>query len=240
MARRLWPNQDPIGKRVRTARQGQRWLTVVGVVGDVSDSHFPGVPLETWYVPFEQHAESAAAERIYLMVRSAGDALALAPSVQRAIVRVDKTLAPYRPAAMDAYYAETIVRERVSALFMLGFGAFGLGLAALGVYGVMAFITSQRTLELGIRVALGATVGDVLSLVLKGSSILVVAGVFCGAAAAVGVNRLLAGLLPEIATLDVQIVCGAAVLIMVTALLACLLSAIIASRLAPVAALRTI
>jgi putative ABC transport system permease protein len=239
MAHHFWPNKDPIGKRVRIARPNQPWLTVIGIAGNVSDSHFPGVPHETWYVPYAQHAETAAAERIYLMVRTTGDALSLVLPVQRAIARVDKTLAPYNPKAMDSYYGETISRERVSAGFMLGFGAFGLILAALGIYGVMAFSVAQRTAEFGIRMALGADVHDILPLVLKRSGALVAAGAAVGLAAAVALNRMLASLLDEVGVLDLPVLTGAAALVLVTASIACFVPARAASRLDPVAALRT-
>jgi putative ABC transport system permease protein len=238
MARRYWPNQDPIGKRVRIARPNRPWLTVVGVAADVSDSHFPGVPLETWYVPFDQHAETAAGERVYLMVRSATDPLSLVQPVRRAVARVDDTLAPYDAVAMDAYYSNTIGRERVGAAFMLGFGAFGLALAALGVYGVVAFAVGQRTAECGSRIALGATMQDILPLVLERSAVLVGVGVVLGSVTAAALTRILAGVLSDIGALDGRIVVGAALLIVATAAVACLVPALSASRVDPVSALR--
>jgi len=241
MARKLWPDQDAIGRRVRIARPGTPWLTVVGVVGDVSDSHDPGVPFETWYLPLEQTAATAAAERFYVMARGGpggADPLALVPAVQRAVGRVDKTLAPYEPAALDRYYSESINRERVSAAFMLAFGAFGLALAALGVYGVMAFSVAQRTTEFGIRMALGARMADILPLVLRRSLALVTAGVVLGTAAAMALNRLLSSLLTEIGVLDGLTVAGAAALILTAAAVACVAPAIGAARLDPVASLR--
>ena len=91
---------------IRQARPGAPWLTVVGVVGDVSDSHDPGVPLETWYLPLDQQAESPAAERFYLMVRDGDDPATLMPAVQRAVASVDKTLALYEPVLFSLLDAE--------------------------------------------------------------------------------------------------------------------------------------
>jgi putative ABC transport system permease protein len=238
MARRFWPNQDAIGRRVRIARPGTPWLTVVGVVGDVSDSHDPGVPFETWYLPLDQAAGTPAAERFYLMVRGSGDPLALVPAVQRAVARVDKTLAPYEPAAMDRYWDESISRERVSAAFMLAFGAFGLALAALGVYGVMAFSVAQRTTEFGIRLALGAGMADILPLALRRSLVLVAAGVAGGMVVAAALNRVLSTLLTEVGSVDATTLVGASLLILAAAMTACLAPAIGIARLDPVATLR--
>ena len=145
MARRFWPGGDVLGKRIRIARPGTSWLTVVGIAGRVSDAHDPGVPLETWYLPFAQQAGSAAAEHVYLMVRSGGDLAATVPSVERAIWRVDKTLAPYHVSAMDAYLRRVDQPRAAGRRFMLGFAAFGLSRShAYRVYGVMAFSVAQR------------------------------------------------------------------------------------------------
>ena len=191
MAERFWPGADPIGQRIRIARPDRPWLTVIGVAGNVDDSHDPGVPLETWYVPYAQHAETFAAEHVYLMMRSQGNPLALVTAVQNAIARVDRTLAPDDPVAMDAYRNQTISRERVSAGFMMAFGAFGLLLAALGVYGVMAFSVAQRTPEFGVRMALGASTRNILPLVLRRSAAIVGVGLLIGALAALALNRIL-------------------------------------------------
>jgi putative ABC transport system permease protein len=239
LARRFWPREDALGKRIRVARPGTPWLMVVGVAGDVSDSHDAGVPLETWYVPFDQHAATAAAEHVYVMVRSDGDALALVSAVQHAIVAVDKMLAPYAPAAMDRYYSASLSRERIGAAFMLGFGAFGLALAALGVYGVMAFSVAQRTMEIGIRMALGARLGDILPLILRRAVALVCVGIGAGVLGATWLNRVLAGLLTGVGGIDAAVLAGAAALIVAAAVTACVVPAIAAAGLNPVTALKT-
>jgi putative ABC transport system permease protein len=238
LARRLWPDAEAIGRRVRLARPGTPWLTVVGVAGNVSDSHDPDVPEETWYVPYEQQASAPAAEHVYLMARAGAKPLALVGDVRRAIARVDRGLAPYDPVAMDAYRTESIARERASAGFMIGFGAFGLLLAALGVYGVMTLSVAQRTVEFGIRMALGARPSDILPLVLRRSLALVAGGIAIGVAAAAVLNRVLASLLTEIGGLDPATLGVAAALILSTAIVACLVPAMAAQRLDPVAALK--
>jgi len=238
LAQRLWPKADPIGKRVRSVRPGAPWLVVVGVAADVSDSHDPGVPLETWYRPFDQGAATPEAEHFYVMARTSGGVSAAIPAVERAIVRADKTLAPYDAVAMDDYRKQSLGRERVSAMFMLAFGGFGLALAALGVYGVMAFTVAQRTMEFGIRAALGARGADILPLVLRRSLAHVAAGVSIGVAVAAALNAALASLLSEIGSLDTAVVAAAASLIFAAALAACLVPALRAARLDPVTALK--
>ena len=121
---------------------------------------------------------------------------------------------------------------------MLGFAAFGLMLAALGVYGVMAFSITQRTAEFGVRMALGAGMKDILPLVLRRSAALVGIGLVVGTIAAVALNRVLASFLTEVGPVDVAILAGAAMSIVATAGVACLVPAIAAARLDPVQALK--
>src|SRR6185369_3462678 len=180
-----------IGKRIRIARPGAPWLTVVGIAGDVSDSHDPGVPLDTWYRLFDQNSASAAADHVYIMVRAAADPRSVVMDIKHAVARVDKTVAPYGMTTMDTYWAGLLSRERVSAAFMLGFGGFGLVLAALGVYGVMAFLVAQRTAEFGIRMALGAQRSDILPLVFGRGAALIGGGIAIGALLATLLNAVL-------------------------------------------------
>src|SRR5690349_14296430 len=155
------------------------------------------------------------------MVRARDNPLGLVGDVRRAIARVDRTLAPYEPVAMDAYRTESIARERASAAFMSGFGAFGLLLAALGVYGVMALSVAQRTVEFGIRMALGASASDIVPLVMRRALALVGAGLVVGAIAAAALTRALAGLLTADAAVEPSTVAGASALMLLTAAVAC-------------------
>ena len=172
------------------------------------------------------------------MIRDGATPLSVVGSVQRAIARVDATLAPYNPVAMDDYFSTSIARERIGAILMIGFAAFGLCLAALGVYGVMAVSVSQRTAEFGIRLALGARAADILSLAVTHSLAMIAIGLVVGAASAVALNRVVAHLLTEVGSVDVPTLGGAVVLIVGAALAACLLPALRASRIDPVSALK--
>jgi ABC-type antimicrobial peptide transport system permease subunit len=201
--------------------------------------HDPDVPFETWYVPYAQAAATAAGEQVYVMVRAAhGDPIALTAPVERAILESDRMLVPYAPVAMDRYHADSIGRERTSAAMMTGLGVFGLLLAALGVYGVMAFSVSQRVAEIGIRMALGATPADIVPLIARRALVLVGAGVCAGAAAAAALNRVLASLLTEVGRLDTAVLTIAIALIVTVAAAACLVPSVAASRLDPIAALK--
>jgi len=211
---------------------------VVGVVDNVYDAHDADSPKETWYLPYEQMAGTAAAEHFYLMVRDGDAPLTIVDDVRHAVAQVDPVLAPYKPAAMDAYFDESIGRERVSASLMLGFGAFGLLLASLGVYGVMALTVAQRVPEFGIRVALGARPTDLVPLAVSRGLALVVGGIGTGAFIALVVNRLIGGMLLEGGAIDFPMLGIAATLILCAAVAACALPALTISRLDPVDALR--
>jgi len=237
-ARHFWPQQDALGKRVRSALPGSPWLTVVGIVGDVHDAGDPGDAPETWYLPMAQQASTPAAHDLIFMVRTATDPLNAVSSVQQAMWRVDKNLATYDVAAMDHYYSASLERERLGARVMIFFGAFGLLLAALGVYGVMSFAVTQRTREIGVRIAMGADTANILRLVLARGLRLAALGLALGTLIALGMNRVLAAFLADVQHIELPTLAIAGLLLLVMAFTACYLPSRRAARLDPLAALR--
>ena len=239
MARRFWPDQDPLGKRLRIARPNTPWLTVVGVAGNVSDARDPGDPPETWYLPYPQQASAAAAQTVHLMIRSQGDPLALVPDIKHAVARVDPSLAIYGVSAMDTFFSLSLRRERLGAGAMAAFAGFGLLLAAMGIYAVIAFAVLQRTHEIGLRMALGANPRTIIGLVLSRGLRLGLLGLAIGAAGAMALNRVLVGLLAQIAPLEPSIIAVAAMVLLACIFLACYVPAWRAARLDPLTAIRT-
>ena len=192
-ARRYWPGQDPIGRPVSVG-QGGFWKDtayVVGVVGDVRFGTLDSLPKPDVYLSYYQSPRG----RMMMFLRTAGDPASLTPAARREIAALAPGVPLYDVRPMTTRVSDAMAYARFSALLLAAFGAVALALAALGTYGVISFGVSQRRKELGIRVALGATRGDVLRLVVgQGVGLAVVGGVL-GLAGAFAATRVLASLL---------------------------------------------
>lgn len=189
MARRHWPGEDPVGKRIRIARDGEPWRTVVGVVGSIEAA---GDYDEGWYLPFYQQPMGRSNGMLHIMVRLRDDRLVA--DVRRAIVQVDPDLPVFEVAAMSDLRHQNLSQDRLGAVMTATFAAFGLLLATVGLYSLMAYLVGLRTREIGTRIALGASGADVLRLVLTRAGRLVVVGSAAGLALALALNHVLRGI----------------------------------------------
>jgi len=237
LTRRYWPNESPIGKRIHTgiaAAATAPWLTIVGVVGDVkSDSlETPGAPHV--YLPLFQSPPANAV--VYL--RTAGDPGTLGEAIRHEVEAVDPNVPVFAVRSMDDVVARSTA-ERRFALQILGFFAgVALLLAAIGIYGVMAYAFSQRTHEIGIRMALGAQPRDILRMAISEGMSVVAVGLAVGLAGALLLTRFLRNMLYAVTPNDPLTFVALAMLLALVAFLACYIPAQRATRVDPLVALR--
>jgi len=237
LVRRFFPGQDPLGRRITFDDPSQpdaNWSEIVGVVGDVRRSGLDKEPRAEVYF----YDGDAPDRRQYLAVRADGDPFAAARAVQKAVWGVD----PDQPVAsvqtLDDLLRGTVAERRLSMLLLSGFGMLALALAALGIYGVMAYSTARRTRELGIRLALGAQPRDVLGLVLRDGARLSAWGLGLGVAAALAGSRAVSSLLYGVPPSDPPTFVAVIAVLGGAALLASYLPARRAARVDPLLALR--
>jgi predicted permease len=205
-ARRIWPDRTPIGQHIATNAvpnsnpPAPLWVTVVGVVGHVKNNALDQQGREQTYFPVEQQPFRVSS--MYLVVRATGEPTALATALQRQVRALDPSLPVYDVKTMDEWLHDTVSSRRLTMLLLGAFGALALLLAAIGTYGVIAYSVNQRTKEIGIRVALGATRADVRRMILSAGLRLAGIGVTIGVLLAAIATRLLSGLLFEVPRLD--------------------------------------
>jgi len=237
MVRQYFQNEDPLGKRVRWARDPEiHWMTIVGVVGDVK--HF-GLDLPEQPGLYSPYTQAAPWKRwMRLVARTQSDPAGMAQAVKEQIWKVDSQLPITKVETMNELAAESFAARRFNMLLLAIFAGLALALAAVGIYGVMSYAVTQRTQEIGIRMALGARASDVLKLIISNGMSLILIGVVIGLAGAFGLTRLLTSLLFGVTPTDtLTFVVVSAVLIFV-ALLACYIPARRATKVDPLVALR--
>jgi putative ABC transport system permease protein len=236
MARGFWPGESPLGKHIvlGAPRPGVPWLTIVGVAGDVRNGGLETKPWPQIYVPLMQSPSPS----MTLVIRTANDPRALAPVVQRQVMALDKTRPVYGTATLDRLLAETVAPRRYNMLLLGALAALALGLAAIGVYGVISFWVTRRTLEFGIRLALGADRHDMVARVVGEGMILALVGVALGLGGACFLTRFMASLLYGVRPADPPTFLATALLQSGVAWLACYIPARRVTKVDPMVALR--
>ena len=238
LAQRFFAVEDPIGKRFMFGHPSQerppRWLTIVGVVGDTRLYGLADPARLEVYVPFRQSVR----DEMSLIVRSERDPNALISSLRAAVASVDKQQPVFDAASMEELISRSVETRRTTLILLGLFGALALALAAVGVYGVISYSVAQRSHEIGIRIALGAQRGGVLSMILGRGARIAGAGALIGVAASLGLTRFMASLLFSVGADDPFIFAAAAALMALVAMLACYIPALRALRVDPILALR--
>jgi predicted permease len=236
LVRRSLPGQDPIGRTIFCNFDRRDGMIIVGVAGDVRQRNPAIAPIPECYMPYTQHVYNN--RTLNVVVRTAGDPTALATTVRRLAAEVSPEV-PVSFTTMDATMSKRVEEPRFRALLFGVFAGLAVCLAMAGVYGVMAFGVQQRSREIGLRMALGASRGAVLKLILTKGLALAAAGLAIGLVAAVAATRLVATMLFEVTPLDVEVYAAVVVLLGVVTLLAGYLPARRAAALDPMTVLKT-
>ena len=234
LAQRFWPNQDPIGKRLERGDQ-EPWRTVVGVVRDTKEFTVDKEPPISIYHPHEQFPIGT----MFLVVRSSSDASTLTSSIMKEIRSLDPELPAFEFTTMDQRLSDSLARRRFSTFLLGVFALVALLLAAIGIYGVMAYSVTQRTQEIGIRMALGAQPRKIMMMVVRHSLLLVVVGIVIGLSGAFALTRVMSSLLYGVSATDALTFAAPPLILGVIAVLASYFPARRAARVDPTVALRS-
>jgi putative ABC transport system permease protein len=236
LARRYWPNEDPIGKRISFNRKegAQVWREIVGVVGAIKHKGLDTDYRGALYFPHMQNSWSNMA----LVVRTSGEPASMASMVRAAVQSVDKDQPVYRVMTMETMLAESVAQRRFSMLLLTLFAVVAVLLAVVGLYGVMSYGVSQRTHEIGIRMALGAQARDVLVMVVGQGLLLALIGVGSGLIGALFLTRVMSSLLFGVSATDPFMFASVPLILALVALLACYIPARRATKVDPMIALR--
>jgi len=237
LASRYWPNQDPIGKRLGFFEEDpgkQEWREVVGVVGNVRSKALEIEVMPEAYFPYRQVPENF----MNLVVRTASDPVGMVPAIRSQVLSIDKDQPVSDVMTMEQRVAKSVAAKRFVMSLLGAFSILALGLAAVGIYGVMAYLVTQRTQEIGVRMALGAQKRDVLRLVVGKGMVLAVVGTAIGLIASLALTRLMRSLLFEVTPTDWLTFVIVSAVLLIVALLACYIPARRATKVDPLVALR--
>jgi len=237
-ARRYWPGADPLGRRFRRSAEPTSddapWLTIVGIVSDVKQSWFDKEIRPALYLPYSQ----APRPKMTILLRTSNDPMNLTGAARAQILAVDRDQPIDDIKTLARLFSDEMSPFRFAAALMLVFGAIALTLSAVGVYGVMSYAVSQRTHEIGVRIALGAQTGDVLRLIVGQGIRTAILGLAIGAPLALGLSRVMASRLFGVVALEYAVLFGFVALLGLVALLSSYLPARRATRVDPLIALK--
>lgn len=237
-ARRMFPGEDPLGKVIThdidLGPQVARSRRVIGVVGDVKQSGLSADDEPQIYVPHRQ----VPAPQMSLLVRTSADPLRLADQIRKTVWSIDKDVPVENVTTMTDILSESVGKPEFYTILLSAFAVVGLILAAVGLYGVLAYGVSQRTHEFGIRMALGARPREIVTLVVRHGLLLALAGLVLGLGSSVALSRILASILFKIKPTDLLTYCVAVLVLLAATLLACMIPARRATRVDPGIALR--
>jgi putative ABC transport system permease protein len=237
MAKKIFPDEDPIGKRItfdNRQKENPEWFEIVGIVGDVKQYGLDQVTTMQTYEPYIQQTFPY----MTLVVRTTGDPTNLNAAIRSEVLKLDKEQPTTNFKTLNEFFSISIAQQRFSVVLLGVFAVVALVLSAVGVYGVLSYAVTQRTHEIGIRVALGAGRRDVLRLVVGQGMLLTVSGVAGGLGAAFALTRLMASLLFGVTATDAVTFASVASLLLAVALLACYIPARRATKVDPLVALR--
>ncbi|HKQ76071.1 MAG TPA: ABC transporter permease [Blastocatellia bacterium] len=235
MARRYWPDEDPLGRRIKLGgfNSDNPWLTIVGVAQDVKHGLDMQSPLE-FFRPYSQ----AAWPQMRVVVRTAANPATFINPIKQALARIEPDRAASGIRTMDEILYDSVGSRRFPMMLLVAFSLLALALASVGISGVVGFSVAQRTREIGVRMALGARKVDVIRLVLNRSMAAALMGVAAGLVASFGLTRFLTGLLFEVKPMDPLILGSSALILASVAFVACYLPARRATNVDPMIALR--
>jgi putative ABC transport system permease protein len=238
-ARRYWPDQNPVGQQIKLGvrlvagiRSGQK--TIVGVVGDVKYGGLDLAAPPEVFLPYAQHP----VDSLTIAIRTKGEPSSIVPSARAELAALDRELPIADIKPMESLIGASIAERRFIMLLLAAFAAVALTLAAIGVYGVLAYVVSQRTQEIGLRMAIGATAGDVVQLFLREGIVLAAVGLFVGLAAAAAASRALSSMLFDVGSGDPMTFISVTGVLVGAALAASYLPARRAAHVDPMEALR--
>jgi putative ABC transport system permease protein len=231
---RHFPTENPIGQRIDIGNGSDGFCEIVGVVGSVRQNTLEATPTPTMYAPSSQDVFGG----VWVVVRTKGDPTSLSAAVRQTVRDIDNDLPAFAMTPLTTVVEESVAQRRFSMLLLSAFAGIALFLAAVGLYGVVAYTVSQRTQEIGLRVAIGAQPRDVLRMVVGGGMKLALAGVAIGIVCALALANVVATMLFQVTPFDPVSYSATSIVLLIVAALACYFPARRATRVDPIVALR--